>query len=216
MENDTNNNTTLQKLCGAKTRSGGACRTKAMFNGRCRMHGGTSLSGHASPSFKHGRYSKYLPTHLSDCYKKAVDDPELTDLRDEIALVTMYIQERLEKLRTGESAELYTVLGSLLDEFDNAIENEDFAESRRVIDLMKVTVRQGIRSYKQYEALQPMIEQRRRLVDSEARRLKDMGQTISLEQAYGLMLLIADIVKTHVTDQDTLAAITRELAEVAG
>ena len=28
--------------CGARTRSGGACRSPAMPNGRCRMHGGTS------------------------------------------------------------------------------------------------------------------------------------------------------------------------------
>jgi hypothetical protein len=28
--------------CGARTRSGGACRGPAMANGRCRMHGGAS------------------------------------------------------------------------------------------------------------------------------------------------------------------------------
>ncbi|WP_432813837.1 HGGxSTG domain-containing protein [Sphingopyxis alaskensis] len=28
--------------CGAKTRSGSACQSRAMANGRCRMHGGTS------------------------------------------------------------------------------------------------------------------------------------------------------------------------------
>jgi hypothetical protein len=31
-----------------------------MENGCCRMHGGTSLAGIASATFKHGRYSKYL------------------------------------------------------------------------------------------------------------------------------------------------------------
>lgn len=38
-------------LCGAKTRSGGSCRQPAMLNGRCRLHGGKSLSG-----ANHGRY----------------------------------------------------------------------------------------------------------------------------------------------------------------
>jgi ribosomal protein L32 len=28
--------------CGARTRSGGACKSPAMPNGRCRMHGGKS------------------------------------------------------------------------------------------------------------------------------------------------------------------------------
>jgi glucans biosynthesis protein len=30
------------RRCGAKTRAGPPCRTAAMPNGRCRMHGGTS------------------------------------------------------------------------------------------------------------------------------------------------------------------------------
>ena len=47
------------QTCGAKTRSGGRCKNLAMHPaGRCRMHGGTSLRGLASPRYKHGRYSK--------------------------------------------------------------------------------------------------------------------------------------------------------------
>ena len=47
------------RTCGAKTRSGGRCKNLAMFPaGRCRMHGGKSLRGLASPRYKHGKYSK--------------------------------------------------------------------------------------------------------------------------------------------------------------
>jgi len=38
-------------LCGAKTRTGGSCNQPAMKNGKCRLHGGKSLSG-----AEHGRY----------------------------------------------------------------------------------------------------------------------------------------------------------------
>ncbi|MDH7797151.1 MULTISPECIES: HGGxSTG domain-containing protein [unclassified Beijerinckia] len=45
--------------CGARTRSGTACRAPAMSNGRCRMHGG--LSSGPPPgnqnALKHGQYS---------------------------------------------------------------------------------------------------------------------------------------------------------------
>jgi hypothetical protein len=44
--------------CGAKTRVGGSCRQPAMPNGRCRLHGGKSLSGAAHGRFKHGFYTK--------------------------------------------------------------------------------------------------------------------------------------------------------------
>ena len=45
--------------CGARTRKGNPCRSPAMANGRCRMHGGTSPGaprGNGN-ALKHGRYS---------------------------------------------------------------------------------------------------------------------------------------------------------------
>lgn len=47
-----------RSFCGARTRTGGTCRQPAMKNGRCRMHGGKSLSGAAHGMYKHGRYAK--------------------------------------------------------------------------------------------------------------------------------------------------------------
>ena len=57
--------------CGAKTRGGTPCRTAAMPNGRCRMHGGKS-TGPRTPEgiqrirasrTKHGRYSAAAIAH---------------------------------------------------------------------------------------------------------------------------------------------------------
>lgn len=54
--------------CGAKTRCGAPCKTPAMTNGRCRMHGGKStgprtpegLERSRKANFKHGFYSAEL------------------------------------------------------------------------------------------------------------------------------------------------------------
>jgi hypothetical protein len=48
-------------VCGAKTRKGTHCQRFGNHTGRCSKHGGKSLSGMASPRFKHGFYSRYLP-----------------------------------------------------------------------------------------------------------------------------------------------------------
>lgn len=50
--------------CGAKTRKGPPCRSPAVANGRCRMHGGKStgprtaaeLARSRRANYKHGRY----------------------------------------------------------------------------------------------------------------------------------------------------------------
>lgn len=50
------------RLCGAKTRAGAPCKNwSRRWSGRCRMHGGSSPMSIGSPSFKHGRYSKFEP-----------------------------------------------------------------------------------------------------------------------------------------------------------
>ena len=47
--------------CGARTRRGTPCRSPAMANGRCRMHGGPSPGappGDRHPNWRHGGYSR--------------------------------------------------------------------------------------------------------------------------------------------------------------
>ena len=50
----------LSPRCGAKTRRGTPCRSPAMPNGRCRMHGGSSPGAPLGNrnAWKHGRYSR--------------------------------------------------------------------------------------------------------------------------------------------------------------
>lgn len=45
--------------CGAKTRRGSLCKSPAMKNGRCRMHGGKSPGAPVGNknALKHGRYT---------------------------------------------------------------------------------------------------------------------------------------------------------------
>jgi hypothetical protein len=67
--------------CSAHSkRSGEACHAWAV-RGRttCRMHGGTSRTGMAVNTFKHGRYSRYVPPRLENRYESARHDPTLLE-----------------------------------------------------------------------------------------------------------------------------------------
>ena len=64
--------------CGAKcrTRGGLPCRSIAMNNGRCRMHGGTNKGAPAGimhGKYKHGLYSKEVRNKLGS-YKSILSD----------------------------------------------------------------------------------------------------------------------------------------------
>ena len=88
------------KLCGAKTKStksGGACKNRAMENGRCKFHGGMSTGAPKGNknNLSHGLYSKFY----SEEELKAVEERDLvtSSLDDEITHTRIQIM-RLEKL----------------------------------------------------------------------------------------------------------------------
>src|SRR5215469_3660052 len=47
------------RRCGAKTRSGRPCRTPAMTNGRCRMHGGTSTGPRTAEGLQRSKHARW-------------------------------------------------------------------------------------------------------------------------------------------------------------
>jgi hypothetical protein len=85
--------------CGARTRGGHPCRRPGIQpSGRCRLHGGLTPRGAASPHFKHGRYSRYLPTGLAGRHPAVRDDAELVSLRAAVGLLTAHIGELTGRL----------------------------------------------------------------------------------------------------------------------
>lgn len=90
----------ITRQCTATSkRSGERCRKHAM-RGRnvCMSHGGKTPRGAASPHFKSGRYSRSLPGHLIATYERALNDPRLLSLRDDIALIDVLIGETISQL----------------------------------------------------------------------------------------------------------------------
>ena len=81
--------------CGAKTRGGGTCKSPAMENGRCRMHGGKSKKGIESGTYKHGLYSKYAGESLKDVLSEldGISSDELIQPEQEIRLMSALIMK---------------------------------------------------------------------------------------------------------------------------
>lgn len=123
----------ITRQCTATSkRSGNQCRKPAM-KGRtvCLAHGGRTPRGVASPHFKTGRHSRSLPGHLVADYERALNDPKLLSLRDEIAL---------------NEAMLVTVLHQLGDDPNQpARDRRLFRQIMRHIDLKRRLVESEVR-----------------------------------------------------------------------
>ncbi len=95
-----------KNICGAKTRQGTPCaRRPARGRTRCRLHGGATPRGRASPHFKTGEYSKFLPDSLIGRYEEAQADSDLRSLHRDIAILQVRIVELCQLVRHDGSPE---------------------------------------------------------------------------------------------------------------
>lgn len=201
--------------CGAQKRGGkGICKALAMDNGRCRIHGGKTPSGIASPQYKDGRYSKYMPTRLKDRYEAAASDPDLLNLRSEISLIDARMTDVLEGVNNGEAGEMWKRLKGALRDYDHPkgatepardlAKNESFQQMRWLIN-------EGFQEYMSWIELRQLAQERKSLVDGERSRLKDMQQLITAERAYILINALQGSIRKHVTDRSILESIQTDI-----
>jgi len=201
------------KRCGAKLRNKDAtCKGAAMTNGRCRIHGGTSLAGPAAPSYRHGRTSKYLPTRLHGRYAEAVNDPALLSLRSDIAIIATRLGEVLEKLETGESREAWGLLASEWADLRSGYVKMADADRERAFDRVDTLVKQGLSETYVWAEARQLIRERAGLVESERRRLVEMQQYITKEQAFVLVTAVVDVIRRYERNPQTLSSISRDIS----
>ena len=113
--------------CTARSkRSGNQCQQRAMIGRNvCYMHGGKTPRGFALPQTRHGRHSKDLPTRLQGRYLESINDADLLNLTDEIALTDAFIEDARRGLDHGESGRLFAELKSAWDVLTDAQRAKD-------------------------------------------------------------------------------------------
>lgn len=194
--------------CGAKTKAGGICKQAALANGRCHYHGGKSLMGIASPTFKTGRYSKFLPARMTGRYEESRADGELLALREDIALTDARLGDLLSRVDTGESGALWRSLMAARMELLACRQASDIKGQMDALNEIMELISQGHADYRAWGEVAAVLDQRRRLVESERKRLVEMQQMISSERMMVLLGAVVGVIQEHVTDRTILSGIT--------
>lgn len=202
-------------------RSGKRCRRNAS-KGRtvCASHGGKSLTGREHPAFKTGRYSKYLPERLLEKYHTAMESGDLTGLEQEIALIEAKTADALERMTTGDGAagvtawmDLTAAYASLRTELVRP--EPDPARLRSAVVGMDHAVQRGGDEARAWREILGLIEARRRLVDTERRRLSDEDKAISIERLMVLCTAIIDVIRRNVASREQREAMANEIRLLA-
>jgi hypothetical protein len=178
------------------------------------MHGGKTPAGIASTLWRHGRTSKVLPTRLRDAYNASLQDKELLALRSEIALIDARINDLLQRVDIGESGRLWLRSKDVLMQLRRALVSQDSKRVSETILELDDLIRRGNSDYGAWEEIGNSIELRRRVVETERRRLVDMQQMITAEQAQTLISAITLAVKENVTDHAILKRIQTAVTRI--
>ena len=203
------------RVCGAKKRDGTPCQARPYPNGRCRVHGGATPGGFASANFKHGKFSRFLPKGLKDAYERALRDHELLSLRDEIALLEARGVELLKRIKEAPSLPWDEVINGL----DGLAKAKGHEYDQQLLALRESAARGRDATTpreKTWASLQSLFQDKARLVAAESRRLHEMSQFVTKEQALVLFHSVGDAVRENVSDPKVLAAIQSSLARLLG
>jgi len=181
-----------------------------MPNGRCRFHGGKSLSGVASPVFKSGKYSQYMPPRLLERYGEALTDPDLLALSEEIAAVDALIIDALGRMDTRESGVLWRAANKKLVAMEAALRRDDQGQANMLFRELGGIIRGGQDHFKVVDEVRALFQDRRRLVESERKRRVEEQLSLTIEEAMNLFTAMVTAVKEYVDDRAKLALIQAE------
>lgn len=187
-----------------------------MRNGRCRMHGGASLAGPASRTWRDGRHSKVLPKRLLADAQASLADPDRLAMAEELAVVDARINDILRRVERGESGALWKQLRRTWSAFETARRSRDTVATGTALETIGGLITGGHADHAAWNDVMSLIRDRQRLVESERKRLVEDRQVIAVEQALGMMGQLVDAVRAHVRDPAALQAITNEFVRLSG
>lgn len=205
-----------QKCKHTSRRTGKPCQGIAMSNGCCRVHGGKALRGMANPNWQggvSGRWKDKIPITLQESYERAVTDPNILELTEEIAVVDVRIGELLAHVTSGEST---SVVGEMRDHWKmmrSAMSRQDTVSYEEAVDAMERLLFDN-QEWRVWDDLFKAFKMRQSLVTQEQKRRMDIHAVISTEAAVGLLTEIMAAVVEEVQDEGKLRRI-RQAAQLA-
>lgn len=195
--------------------------TYVMKNGLCRMHNGGAARGVMHPRFKHGRKAemfRHLPERFKKAYMASIMDDDLLSLRSDIALSDARVAELVERLDTGESRDRWAQasLEAAAGLVELNMEEPDLDEVEARFRAIENLVKRVTADERTWRDLKSSAQHRRKLVDSERQRLKELHAYLTAEEALALIARLTDTIIRHVEDKAVLSAILLEVQRLTG
>lgn len=186
-------------------------------SGKCYFHGGGNKPvGADNANFSTGRHSKYLPSDLDRLYLDALHNPQLIEMGDHIALLEARMQQVLALAVAGEPAPKWADVAETFGRMETALLSGNVKEVIPALESLHRVLENGMKWDTTWNQVIGIMEQLRKMTDTEVKRRKELNQFVPVERVVALMAALGTAVKRHVTDPEQIAAVYRELAILHG
>jgi hypothetical protein len=162
--------------------------------------------------FKDGKGSYLvLPERYQEDYERSLKNPDILGLSRDIAATDARIAELYREMDEGNPAVLWKTLVKGRQDFEAATLAGDKVAMGRAMAVVMDTIKNGSPLGATWEEIRTMQDHRRKLVDTERRRIADAQASISADRAMALVAAIVSIFKRHTPDRALWTVIAREI-----
>jgi len=197
----------------------------------CRNHGGESLKGVASPTFRTGVTSKYL-RFLPKRYEEIIgqlNEDDVLDLTEMIVVMKARFADILSRTHRGESEALIKKAIKHCDDLDEAQRKaaEANREGRSADERhwanvaseawlqIKAALRQNLADWQTWNEAITVATKTTRVVESQRRRLVEERLMMGIDQVQKMFFAMAEAVNRHVDDTSVLGLIQEDFKKIA-
>lgn len=220
-------NKPLKKQCKRIKKDGTqCCRWAVMGYDVCQVHGaGSPFKGRPGGVHRKdlvpgpngvlvsGKYSKLLPLRILYRYEQALNDTERLALNDEIALVDARLGDLLSRVDSGEALEHWYKAREAYIQLVDSSRSQDAEGIAKAMKKLDHHIGAGASDYAAWREVSVLVNERRKLVESERKRLIQLKAMVRIDEAVAYIRSFIEVVRGHV-DNETMQRIDGDFLRI--
>lgn len=190
------------------------CARRAQTGGEyCVIHAERHKSGSAHPAFKHGRYSR-MPENLKGKYEEAQADPNLMKLRGDVEFIEVLFLQNLEEMGSVSPGIQIEKAKAAWDRYQSAMRKKNPEKMADALDELGAILNAGASTQAKWRENLDLIDRRRKLIEADTKQQLAMGQMVSADDLYTLLMAIQTLINDEVEDESIRRSIGDRFAEL--
>lgn len=179
----------------------------------CVIHEAKHRSGAASPAFIHGRYAR-MPEDLKGKYEEAQADPQLMKLRNDVAFIETAFLANLEQMGGVNPGTQIEKAKVAWDKYQAAMRKKNPEKMADALDELGEILAAGAARQMRWKENLDLIERRRKLIEADTKQQLAMGQMVSADELYTILMAIQTLISDEIEDESVRRSIGDRFAEL--